>query len=122
MRRVVHGLSAVSRAPAWAVLLGLTALAVGGWLPFVGRPLGPDEAGLLMVGGQVGEGSSLYGDYWVDRPPLLVALFGLASLVGGAAGVRVLGLVAVVGTVLAAGLLGGSSRRSGRGRSWRPAG
>ena len=59
-----------------------------------------------MIGGQLGEGSSLYGDYWVDRPPLLVALFGLASVVGGAAGVRALGLLAVVSTVLAAGLLG----------------
>src|SRR3982750_230264 len=50
-----------------------------GWLPFVGRPLSPDEAGFLIVGGQWGEGSSLYGDFWVDRPPVLVAIFEAAA-------------------------------------------
>lgn len=106
MQRASPRPAVMSRVPAWAVLPALAGLAVGGWLPFLVGPLSPDEAGLLMIGGQLGDGSSLYGDYWVDRPPLLLALFGLASLAGDAAGVRVLGLLAVVSTVLAAGLLG----------------
>src|SRR5207244_1601306 len=60
--------------------VGVMAVAVCvGWLPFAGRPLSPDEAGYLIVGGQWSPGSSLYGAYWVDRPPLLIALFGLAD-------------------------------------------
>ena len=59
------------------LLAGAAAVA---WLPFLGVPLSRDEAGLLMVGGQWGPGLSLYGDYWVDRPPLLVALFGAISV------------------------------------------
>ena len=55
-----------------------------GWLPFMARPLSPDEAGYLIVGGQWAEGSSLYGDYWVDRPPGLIAIFELAETMGGA--------------------------------------
>ena len=53
-----------------------------GWLPFAGRSLSPDEAGYLIVGGQWGQGSSLYGDYWVDRPPALIAIFEAADALG----------------------------------------
>lgn len=80
-------------------------VALAGWVPFVGTTLSPDEAGLLMVGGQWAPGSSLYGDYWVDRPPLLIALFAAADVAGGATAVRVLGLVAVATTVVATHLL-----------------
>jgi hypothetical protein len=77
-----------------------------GWLPFAGRPLSPDEAGYLVVGGQWGDGSSLYGDYWVDRPPVLVALFGAADALGGTVPLRLVGALAAVATVVLAGVLG----------------
>ena len=77
-----------------------------GWLPFVGRPLSPDEAGYLIVGGQWTEGTSLYGDYWVDRPPGLIAIFELADALGGAVPLRLLGAIAAVLTVILSGVLG----------------
>src|SRR6476661_8822439 len=75
-------------------------------LPFLGRPLTSDEGGYLMVAAQWHPGTSLYGDYWVDRPPLLVALFGLADAAGGAVGLRLLGVVVAVGAVLLAAWIG----------------
>jgi hypothetical protein len=59
--------------------------------------VGGDEAGFLMVGTGWHHGTSLYGDYWVDRPPLLIWL---TELAGGVTTLRVLGLVASVLTVL----------------------
>jgi hypothetical protein len=85
------------------------AMAVGvclGWLPFVGRSLSPDEAGYLIVGGQWGEGSSLYGDFWVDRPPVLIAIFQAADALGGAVPLRLIGTLAAVLTVILSGVLG----------------
>ncbi|MEO7627031.1 MAG: hypothetical protein ABIS91_12260 [Nocardioides sp.] len=52
--------------------------AMAAWLPFVDRPLSPDEGGFLLLAQQWHPGSSLYGSYWVDRPPLLLWLFDLA--------------------------------------------
>ena len=77
-----------------------------GWLPFVARPLSPDEAGYLIVGGQWAEGSSLYGDYWVDRPPGLIAIFEAADALGGAVPLRLFGALAAVLTVILSGVLG----------------
>ncbi|MDT0202041.1 hypothetical protein [Nocardioides sp. AE5] len=58
-------------------------------------PLGPDESGYTLVGRHWDPGpGSLYGDYWVDRPPLLVLLYRWADLVGGPYFLR---LVAAVG-------------------------
>lgn len=101
--------------PRSAVVRGVAALVLLGGvlrLPFVARPLSPDEAGYLMVGGQWGHGTSLYGDYWVDRPPLLVLLFRLAALAGGAVPLRLLGALAVLASVCLAGLLGWQVARS----------
>ncbi len=84
-------------------------MAVGvclGWLPFVGRSLSPDEAGYLIVGGQWSEGSSLYGDFWVDRPPVLIAIFEAADALGGAVPLRLIGALAAVLTVILSGVLG----------------
>lgn len=55
------------------------AAAMAAWLPFVDRPLSPDESGFLLLTQQWRPGSSLYGNYWVDRPPLLLWLFDLAG-------------------------------------------
>ncbi|KRF11290.1 hypothetical protein ASG90_16120 [Nocardioides sp. Soil797] len=91
----------------WRVVLAMAALTcLLGWLPFMGRPLSPDESGLLMVARQWGPGDSLYGDYWVDRPPVLIALVALGNLMGGEWGLRLLGVIAVFVSVLLAGLLG----------------
>jgi hypothetical protein len=54
--------------------------------PFLGRPLSFDEGGFLMVARQWdGAGSALYGDQWVDRPPLLLLIFKAADWLGGSA-------------------------------------
>jgi hypothetical protein len=76
-------------------------------LPFLLLPLSPDEGGYLLVASQWSPGSSTYGAYFVDRPPLLMGLFGLADALGGAIPLRLLGLLAVVAAVLLAGRLGG---------------
>jgi 4-amino-4-deoxy-L-arabinose transferase-like glycosyltransferase len=67
------------------------------------------RGGFLVVAGQWNaEGTSLYGDYWVDRPPLLIAVFRLAHLTGGLLSVRLLGVLAAVAAVL---LLASTARR-----------
>lgn len=91
----------------WERVTALAGTAGAVWLPFAGRSLSPDEGGLLMLGSQWSAGSSLYGDYFVDRPPLLIALFSLADWLGGSPwSLRLLGVVAVVATVFLAGAVG----------------
>lgn len=87
------------RAPLLSVL-GLALATVALRLPFLGAPAGNDEAGFLIVARSWGAGSSLYGDYWVDRPPLLLWIFDLA---GDLTTLRVLGCLAAAATVLAIG-------------------
>jgi hypothetical protein len=79
-------------------------------LLFVSRPATPDEAGFLVVASQwhVG-GTSLYGNYWVDRPPLLIGIFRLADLGGGLTALRVIGALAAAVTVA---LLASTARRA----------
>src|SRR3954470_7006825 len=88
----------------WVVVMASAVFLV--WLPFAARSLSPDEAGYLIVGGQWGHGSSLYGDYWVDRPPVLIAIFEAADALGGAVPLRLLGAAAAVLTVVLSGVLG----------------
>ena len=38
-----------------------------------------------------GAGSSLYGNYFVDRPPLLVSIFRCAASLGGITALRLIG-------------------------------
>ena len=91
----------------WLVVVTMAGLAcLLGRAPFMAWPLSPDEGGLLMVARQWSPGDSVYGDYWVDRPPVLIAIFALADLLGGAWGLRALGALAVLASVLLAGLLG----------------
>ncbi len=72
-------------------------------LPFLAAPVGPDEGGLLLVGGSWGDGGdSLYGPYWVDRPPLIIAIHELAERTGGAVSLRLIGCLAAAATVWAA--------------------
>jgi hypothetical protein len=79
-------------------------------LPLAGRPATPDEGGFLVVASQwhVG-GSSLYGNYWVDRPPLLIGIFRIADLAGGLVALRVIGALLAAATVV---LLADTARRA----------
>lgn len=104
MHRRVDAARATRRT--WWVVGALAASATLGWLPFLGRALSPDEGGMLMVAGQWAPGTSLYGDYWVDRPPVLVALFALADAGGGHVALRLLGVAAVLASVFLAALVG----------------
>lgn len=57
-------------------------------------PLSADEAGFLTIGGGWdATGAHLYGDHWVDRPPLLIAIYRLAETTGGMLSLRVIGLL-----------------------------
>ena len=87
-------------APSW-IVPGAAAAGVLARLPLVTAPASADEAGFLVIGGQWSSGDSLYGDYWVDRPPLLIAIFRLAAENGGLITLRLLGCLAVVIVVLA---------------------
>lgn len=66
-------------------------------LLFLGQPAGRDEAGFLIVGSSWDQGPWLYGDYWVDRPPLLIWIMELA---GNVTALRLIGLLASVLMVL----------------------
>jgi hypothetical protein len=91
----------VTRHLTWFV----AAAAALAWAPFVGAPLSPDEGGFLLVASQWRPGGSLYGHYWVDRPPLLISIFDLADHAGGAIGLRLIGVGAVLASVFLAGRL-----------------
>lgn len=100
------------RATAWLVLAA--AVSVAAWLPFLHRPLTPDESGFLLLGRHWAPGTSLYGDYWVDRPPLLIWLFSWAGRLGPAAvssvgltapTVKLLGAMASGAAVVLSGVL-----------------
>jgi 4-amino-4-deoxy-L-arabinose transferase-like glycosyltransferase len=81
------------------VLAASMLLTLGLRLPYRHAPLGIDEGGVAFIAKAWGTGhGSLYGAYWLDRPPLLVGLFKLA-LVGGTPGIRVLGALAALALV-----------------------
>ena len=92
------------------VVLTVSLVTVAGRLLLAGRPATPDEGGFLAVASQwhVG-GSSLYGDYWVDRPPLIIGIFRLAHLTGGLVALRVIGALLAAVTIV---LLADTARRA----------
>ena len=105
-----------TRAPGWeiAALVLAVVIAVLAWVPFLEHPLGSDESGFLLLAQHWSHGTSLYGDYWVDRPPLLLWLFDLADHAGPtstatvgvvAPAVKILGALASGLAVLLTGLL-----------------
>lgn len=96
----------------WRAVLVVTLVAVLVRLPFLAADPSRDEAGFLLVGQQWhAGGSSLYGSYWVDRPPLLVTIFRVAAQLGGLVPLRLIGCLAtalvVLGTAALARRLGG---------------
>jgi len=93
-------------------------------LPFVAHPLLADESGFLIIGSQWKSGlGSMYGAYWVDRPPLLIGLYSLADLLGGAVALRLIGCVAVGITIYAVSVaarhaVGGATSQGRRAGIW----
>ncbi|MGH3386607.1 MAG: ArnT family glycosyltransferase, partial [Nocardioidaceae bacterium] len=82
-------------------------LAVALRAPFVRDPLDRDEAGYLLVARHWhGDGPHLYGDFWVDRPPLLIWYYRLSDSIAGETGVRLLGCLVVTLLVLGAARAG----------------
>ena len=89
----------------WWALGGCLLLALLLRVPFLSTPLGRDEGGLAYIAQHwPGGDGSLYGAYWVDRPPLLILLF-KAAVLGGETGVRMLGAIAAVALVIGVTLL-----------------
>ena len=88
----------------WA-LGGCLLLALALRAPYLSTSLGKDEGGVAFIARNWPSGhGSLYGSYWLDRPPLLVALYKLA-VVGGDTGVRVLGALAALALVTGVALV-----------------
>jgi 4-amino-4-deoxy-L-arabinose transferase-like glycosyltransferase len=83
-------------------------LAVLARLPALTRPVRADEAGFLLVARAWDpQPDSMFGPYWVDRPPLLIAVFKGVDVAGGETALRVLGaLVCGLVVVLAARVAG----------------
>ncbi|HVH93567.1 MAG TPA: hypothetical protein VM688_01470 [Nocardioidaceae bacterium] len=86
------------------VVFGAVAITIASRLPLLDLPAWPDEGGFLTVAGgwHLGDfhSASLYGPYWVDRPPVLITLYGLADLLGGLVSLRLLGATAAAVTVI----------------------
>lgn len=99
------------------VVLLAVAVAAAARLPLLGVPLSSDEAGFLLVGAQWHPGRSLYGDYWVDRPPGLIAIFSVADAWGGQVALRLIGALCAATSVLAAAWLTRVVAGEHRGRS-----
>jgi 4-amino-4-deoxy-L-arabinose transferase-like glycosyltransferase len=87
--------------------------------PFAAAPLGIDEGGLAYVAEHWrAHGTSLYGDLWLDRPPLLLVAVRLAVAAGGAVGLRGLGALAAAALVVVAAAV---AREVGGARAGRAA-
>lgn len=72
-------------------------------LPGLTRPIRADEAGFLLVARAWDpEPASVYGPYFVDRPPLLIATYGWADDVGGPLFIRFVGALSCALLVVAA--------------------
>lgn len=70
-------------------------------LPGLTRPVRPDEAGFTIVARSWDPApDSVYGQYFVDRPPSLIAAFRATDLLGNPGAMRLLGAVAGAATVL----------------------
>ena len=109
----------------WATsgMLFAALVTTAAWLPFLHSPLTSDESGFLLLAQHWSPGRSLYGDYWVDRPPLLLWLFSVAAHLGPtsataagvtAPGVKVLGALASGASVILVGVLARQLAPEGR--------
>lgn len=92
------------------MVIGLAMIgAVVGRVPSLQWPLRPDEAGFLLVArAWQPQPDSIFGHYWVDRPPPIIALFKVSDWIGGPYFIRVVAALAAAAFVLAAA---GTARR-----------
>lgn len=96
--------------PLWCALASV----VIGRVVIAHWPISPDESGFYLVADDLLHhgGESLYGHYWVDRPPTLIWIFMLAAACGTVEAIRWLVALAFLGFVTlsyaAARLLGGA--------------
>lgn len=109
----------LARHPATWIVAGI-AVAFALRAAWLDAPLGRDEGGDAYVARAWDHsGPFAYGPYFLDRPPLLLALYRAAVLAHGALGIRVLGALAAAAAValitLLANRLGG--RRAAIGAS-----
>jgi 4-amino-4-deoxy-L-arabinose transferase-like glycosyltransferase len=85
------------REPGWFVAAVILVLVLR--LPVASVPLGVDEGGLAYVASRWDTGAgSLYGAYWLDRSPLLLALV-LLAVPGAELGIRALAALAAIALV-----------------------
>lgn len=85
-------------------------------VPFLWLPPSSDEAGFYQVARAWHFGGpNLYGHYWVDRPPGLIAVFAFASLLGHWWAVRVIAIGFAVAFVVLAAV---AAQRAGGSRTW----
>lgn len=95
------------------IALGTVALR----LAMLRAPLSADESGFLQVARHWHRGGgSLYGPYFVDRPPLLLELFKVADLFGGIVAWRLIGALAAAATVVCVAMAGRRLAGSTAGR------
>ena len=93
----------LGRPAAWIAFGALIALALRA--PWLHAPLTRDEGGDAFVATSWHHGPFAYGSYFLDRPPLLLLLYRLAAGAARDAGVRLLGAIAAVATVVLSTLL-----------------
>lgn len=108
----------------WLVVAALIALSTLLRMTGFHAPLGIDEGGIAVIASDWFDSSSeaagsLYGRYWIDRPPLLLAVYGVAVELGGDTGVRVLGALSAA---ILIPLVTGIAQLVGGMRSLLPAG
>lgn len=85
-----------------AVVMGACVAVVLARLIFLTQPLRSDEGGYLFIARHWSPGGEfLYGDYHVDRPPLLLAIFRLAAMSDWDGAIRLLSIPFVLAAVLA---------------------
>ncbi|MBA2558371.1 MAG: hypothetical protein H0V07_00485, partial [Propionibacteriales bacterium] len=90
-----------------ATTVVIAVVAVLARVAFVHDPPSPDEGGYLVVARNWSDGGPFsYGYLFVDRPPVLLLVFRLASLLGGITPLRWIGCAGVVVAVVAAGWAG----------------
>ena len=81
----------------------LAALAVLLRFPSLLWPLMPDESGFTLVARHWSPtADNMYGTYWVDRPPILIALFRVSDWLGGPYGPRAAGCLLAAAMAFAA--------------------
>jgi hypothetical protein len=115
------GLLAVARRlrlrPATWIVIGM-ALALAIRTAWLDAALGRDEGGIAFIAQSWNHaGAFAYGNYFLDRPPLLLGVFKVAVAAGGATGIRILGAICAAAAVAIITLL--ATRLSGpRAAPW----